>query len=185
MVDERLSVLGIDGSPGPTGKTYAALEATLLACSQRGTATSIVRLQAVEDYGDVIGHMGRADAIVFGAPVYRGSFAWPLKVLLDQTTRDRHDDGPAVLRGKAVAIVLTSGSAHHFLAVNDLRNVLAGFFAAHVVPPGLAIPADAFDAIRHLNECFSKLAQMQGAALVELAGALRASDTLRTLEPQI
>ena len=103
--------------------------------------------------------MHRADALVIGSPVYRGSFAWPLKVLFDETTRGRYNDGPSVLRGKAIAIVMTTGSPHHFLALNDLRNVLAGFFAAHVVPPGLSIPASGYGSENFLTEAYAGEAQ--------------------------
>jgi FMN reductase len=36
-----------------------------------------------------------------------------------------------------VAVVLTGASHHHFLAVDGLRDVLAGFFAVQVVSPSL------------------------------------------------
>lgn len=184
-VERTVSVFAVDASPAPPGKTYAALEAVLASCARAGAATSIDRLHAVDDYGDVVGGMLAADAIVLGSPTYRASCAWPLKVLLDRTTRDVYGDGPAVLRGKAVATVMTSASPHHFLAVDDVRSVLAGFFAAHVVPPGLSIPAAGFGAQNELAEGYARTADALGRALVELALALRSSPALRAMEPQV
>jgi FMN reductase len=88
------------------------------------------------------------------------------------------------LRGKAVAIVATGATLHHFLALDDLRNVLASFFAAHVVPPGLYVPRDGFGDAGELIEPYARHARLQGEALAELQEALAASSALRALTPQ-
>jgi FMN reductase len=80
--------------------------------------------------------------------------------------------------------VTTSASLHHFLALNDLRNVLANFFASHVVPPGLHVPHEGFVDDARLVESFAGLAASQGKALVEMIVAMRESPTLRGLMPQ-
>ena len=49
----------------------------------------------------------------------------------------------APLQGKRV-VVDTGASLLHFLTLNDFRNVLAGFFASHVIPPGGFVPRAAF-----------------------------------------
>lgn len=132
----------------------------------------------------VVDAVAQADAVVVGSPIYRASFAGPLKGLLDSLPRGMWGEDRAPLQGKAVVIVATGASLHHFLALNDLRNVLAGFFAAHVVPPGLYVPSDGFDADGCLALPYAEAAAVQGQALRELAAALAGSRVLRGLTPQ-
>jgi FMN reductase len=94
------------------------------------------------------------------------------------------DPPESPLSGKAVAIVYTGASLHPFLALDSLRSVLAGFFAAHVLPPGLYVPREGFDDDLALRAAYSEPARLQGAALVELTHALRRSSVLRSLRPQ-
>jgi FMN reductase len=122
--------------------------------------------------------------VILASPVYRASFATPLKQLLDAIPRAGTDPPESPLTAKAVAVVYTGASLHHFLAVDSLRGVLAGFFAAHVVPPGLYVPRAGFDEDLDLVEPYARQAHLQGAALVELAHALRRSPVLRSLRPQ-
>jgi FMN reductase len=132
----------------------------------------------------VIEAVAQADAVVFGSPIYRASFAEPLKRLLDSLPRGMWGEDRAPIKGKAVVIVATGASLHHFLALNDLRNVLAGFFAAHVVPPGLYVPHDGFGADGCLASPYAEAAAAQGQAVRELAAALADSRVLRELTPQ-
>ena len=71
-------------------------------------------------------------------------------------------------------MVLTGATPHHYLAVDSLRDVLAGFFAAQVLSPGLYLDHSGY---------------VDGSALTdaarELAAAVRGSATLRGLEPQV
>jgi len=90
----------------------------------------------------------------------------------------------APLRARAVAVVVTGASLHHFLAVDALRNVLAGFFSAFVVPPGLYVPHEGFDDSGVLLDEWSVAASLQGRALVELARAITASPSLLAVAPQ-
>lgn len=180
-----MNILGIDGSPGGGGRTAHVVTAVLNGASISGADTSFVRLSENRDYSEVIARMEAADGIVLGSPVYRASFAWPLKVLLDQITRGLFEDGPSVLQGKAVAIVMSGGTMHHFLGLNDLRNVLGGFFAAHVIPPGLYVSSEGFIDEGQLSGSFAGEAQRQGQALNELAEALSNSVVLKTLVPQV
>lgn len=183
-------ILGIDGSPIGSGRTLAALQVVLRAAEETGAETEVRSLAGAESDTavllDVIAALATADAAVVGSPVYRASYAAPLKLLLDRLPRGMWRETEAPLQGKAVAVVLTGASWHHFLAVNELRNVLAGFFAAHVVPPGLYLPREGFvsDGSAVLEPSYVERASLQGRALVELATALRASTALAQLTPQ-
>ncbi len=81
---------------------------------------------------------------------------------------------------------LTGASDHHFLAIENVRGVLGGFFGAQLLSPGLYLPAAAFDeqGSALLDEPW-QLAHLHGRALVELAGAVRGSTWLRELRPLV
>jgi FMN reductase len=180
-------VTAVDGSPTGQGRTSAAVEAVLRGVASDGVETRVVGLAqpdgswAIEPALDAI---RAADAFVFATPVYRASLAAPLKALLDRLPRGMWGETEAPLQGRAVGIVATGASFHHFLALDDLRSVLAGFFAAHVVPPGLYVPRDGYDDEGGLRDEYEALATQQGVALVELARALEISKVLRVLAPQ-
>jgi FMN reductase len=176
-------VVLLDGSPVGGGRTHGVLEA-LARATEAASATTEIRRLASETIPEVLAAIEGASAVVFGSPVYRASYASPVKLLLDNLPRGMWGETGAPLKGRAVAIVLTGASLHHFLALDALRNVLAGFFAAHVVPPGLYVPPDGFTGDRRLTPTYEALATMQGLALVELAEALRQSTTLKELVPQ-
>jgi FMN reductase len=168
-------LVAIDGSPVGNGKTATVLRAVADTDPLTLVETTIdAAIGAVED----------AHAVVLGSPVYRASFAHPLKLFLDQLPRGMWGESTAPLQGKAVCIVATGASLHHFLALNDLRNVLSGFFAAHVVPPGLYVPREGFGEDGTLLDPYASQAALQSEAVRELAGFLAASTTLRRLGPQ-
>jgi len=182
-----IHILTIDGSPSGGGRTRTALRAVLAAAQAagaQGSEHSLASNAPSTASDELVVQMNAADAFVIGSPIYRASYASPLKVLLDSLPRGMWGETDAPLRGKAVVIVATGASLHHFLALNDFRNVLAGFFAAHVVPPGLYVPRDGFADDGALKEPYLGQAALQGQALVELALALKASAALRQLAPQ-
>jgi FMN reductase len=175
MLGPVSTVVAIDGSPVGGGRTATVLRAVA------GTDALSV---AGDGIGAVVDAVEQADAVVLGSPIYRASFAHPLKHLLDELPRGMWGETRAPLRGKAVSIVATGATLHHFLALDDLRNVLAGFFAAHVVPPGLYVPRDGFGDDGTLLEPYAEQAGLQADALREFAQALGASTALRRLTPQ-
>jgi FMN reductase len=183
---EPLRLLAIDGSPTGGGRTLTVLREVLAAAQQAGAQTSerSLAITTPEALDEVIAEANQAHGLVIGSPIYRASFAGPLKQLLDRTPRGMWGETEAPLQGKPVVIVATGASLHHFLALNDFRNVLSNFFAAHVLPPGLYVPREAFAPDDSLAEPYATQSALQGQALVELATLLRQSTTLRTLTPQ-
>jgi FMN reductase len=179
-----VTVLGLVASPHGSARTALAVRAVLDGASAAGATTS--QLTLVEhDRGDVLRAMADADAVVFGSPVYRATYSGLLKELLESTQRGRYGEETAPLRGTAAAVVLTGATPHHFLAVNSLRDVLAGFFAAQVLSPGLYLDHSAYVDGGALTDGSSGIAAAHGQALVELAAAVRGSTALRALEPQV
>lgn len=179
-----MRIVAVDGSPTGAGKTRSVIEHVVNAVGTTHDVT-IVELGAEGGWAidEALETINGGEAFVFGTPIYRASLAAPLKALLDRLPRGMWGETEEPLRGRAVAIVATGASFHHFLALNDLRNILSAFFAAHVVPPGLYVPRDGFDAEK-LTEDYADLAAKQGTALLELATLLAESNTLRLLNPQ-
>lgn len=178
-----MRVLAIDGSPTGGGRTYTVLQAVLGSVKNEGADVTLFSL--ADGIDPVFEAVRGADAFVLGSPIYRASYTSELKAFLDRLPRGMWGETEAPMQGRAVAIVATGASFHHFLALNDFRNVLSGFFAAHVVPPGLYVPREGFDeSATDLTPEYVDLATLQGRALVEQARALETSNVLRALKPQ-
>ncbi len=180
-------ILAVDGSPTGGGRTRSALDAVAAAAGAAGGAVETLELgnSDEESLEAVVGRLPMVEAVILASPVFRAGFATPLKRLLDAIPRTSSGGFPdSPLSGKAVAAVYTGASLHHFLALDGLRNVLAGFFAAHVLPPGLYVPRDGFGEALELVEPYAQAARLQGEGLVELALALRRSTVLPSLRPQ-
>jgi FMN reductase len=184
MTDTPVTVLGVIASPHGSARTALAVDAVLDGARAAGATCN--RLALVEhDRAEVLQAMADADAVVLGSPVYRATYTSLLKELLEATERGRYGEATAPLRGTATAVVLTGATAHHYLAVDSLRSVLAGFFAAQVLSPGLYLDHSGYVDGSALTDAARELAGTHGRALVELAAAVRGSAALRGLEPQV
>jgi len=182
-----VNVLAVDGSPTGSGRTGAVLAEVLAGAEELGTRTSVLSLAEADGDGELeaaVEAIAAADCFVFGSPVYRGSFATPLKRLLDVLPRGMWGETQAPITARAVAIVMTGATWHHYLGLQDLRNVLAGFFGAHVLTPGLYVPAEGFDAAKRPLEDVAAQARLQGRALAELGAAIAGGSALRAIRPQ-
>jgi FMN reductase len=177
-----ITILAVDGSPTGGGRTRTAIDAVARAGEPFGARVETIALAEPEGPDRALQAVESADAVVFGAPVYRAAAAAPLKQLLDLIPRDNLERR-SPLAAKPVAIVQTGASLHHFLALDGLRNVLAGFFAAHVIAPGLFVPRDGFGELG-LLEPYAAQARAQGEALVELTLAVNAGVALAAVRPQ-
>jgi FMN reductase len=177
-------ILGIAGGPDAGGRTSTAISGVLDGARTAGASTSLVELSATP-VPEVIAAIAAADAVVLGSPVYRATYSALLKDLLERTERGKWGETSAPLQGKAAAIVLTGASGHHYLALNDLRGVLAGFFAVQVLSPGLYFDHAGYVDRSTLTEPSAALAAAHGAALADLATAVRSSKALSTVTPQI
>lgn len=177
-----LTLVGIAAGPEAGGRTSTAIAGVLAGAS--GAATSVLELSQTP-VPEVIAALEEADGFVLGSPVYRATYTASLKNLLERTERGKWGETSAPLQGKVAAIVLTGASGHHFLALNDLRAVLASFFAVQVLSPGLYLDHSGYVDRSTLTEASAALAAAHGAALTELTTAVRASATLRGVTPQI
>jgi FMN reductase len=180
-------VLGIDCSPSGPGRTGNALETVLEGAATAGAETALVHLggEAATAVDEALERMLAADAFVFGSPIYRATFATPFKALVDATPRGMWGETEAPLTGRAVAVVATGASAHHFLGLRGMRDLLVEFFAAQVVSPGLYVEQADFAEDHSLLPPVADRARLQGTALVELATAIAAGRALGAVEPQV
>jgi FMN reductase len=178
------TIIGIAGGPEAGGRTSTAVAGVLAGAAERGAKTELLELSRT-DQAEVIAAMEAADAVVLGSPVYRATYSALLKGLLEKTERGTWGETTAPLQGKAAAIVLTGATGHHFLAVNDLRDVLAGFFAVQVLAPGLYLDHSAYVDRGTLTDDNIALTAAHGAALLDLTVAVRASEALGALRPQV
>lgn len=179
-----MRVLGLAGGPEAGGRTSTATAAVLAGAASLGATTELLELGGTDGPG-AAALLDAADAIVVASPVYRATYSSLLKGVLEATERGKWGESTAPLRGKTAAIVMTGASPHHFLALGDLRNVLAGFFAVQVLSPGLYLDHSAYVDRSTLTEESSALCATHGAALVDLATAVRASKALGALTPQV
>jgi FMN reductase len=179
-----MKVVAVDGSPAGSGRTETALRAVLDGAAALGAETDLRSLADPAAYAEVRTALAQADAVVFGSPVYRASFAFPLKTFLDELPRGMWGETDEPIRAKATGIVLTGASWHHYLALDDLRGILGGFFAAHVLSPGLYVPNELFDEAKELLDQAREPAELTGAGLVELAQAIAGSQALLAIKPQ-
>jgi len=69
----------------------------------------------------------RAEAIIIGTPIFQASIPGSLKNVFDLLPVD-------ALREKVVSIVVTAGSAKHYLIVEQQLKPILSYMKAHIVP---------------------------------------------------
>ncbi|MEJ2871000.1 NAD(P)H-dependent oxidoreductase [Actinomycetospora sp. OC33-EN08] len=176
----RHTVLGLGGSPNAGGRSSTALVAFLDAT---GLTTTVIELGDGPDPEEVQRAIEAADGVVIATPTYRARSSGLVKALLENTQRGAAGEERAPLRGKATAILHTGNAAEHFLAVDDLRSVLAGFFAAQVLSPGLFLHGGHFGPDGDLGDEARALVAAHGRAFGEFTAAVRASPAVTALAP--
>jgi MsuE subfamily FMN reductase len=185
-----LTILAINGSlTPPPSRTRALLDAALEGAR---AAEPTLRAEVLElrdfnlefcdgrpteqynaDTRRALALVEAADAYLVATPIYRASYTGALKNFFDLIPNDPHGSDP--LRGKAVGLIASGGSDHHFLVIEHQLRPLLGFFGAQTLARGIyAAPRD-FDADKRPQG--SALAQLGrlGGELVALARLLRDS----------
>lgn len=173
-----MKILGIDGSPHGPGKTAKVVGHVLEGAASRGAAVDLITCGAP----DAVDRIAEADAVVFGSPTYRASHSSALRALLEKMDRD---GAKAPLLATPAAVVMTGGSTAHFLGTEDLAGVLRGFFGTQVLAPSLYFHPQHFDSEGDAVPGAVEQCRTHGAALWELAAAVRNSAALRSLKPLI
>lgn len=141
-----MNILGISGSLSRQSKTELVIRKALEYASVKGESvkTDLISLsdenlvfcdgrnpdQYEGDTRTVLDKIVRADALIVGSPIYRGTYSGAFKNLFDLIPND-------ALKGKVVGIVATGGSDHHFLAIEHQFKPLFGYFNAYTIPGGV------------------------------------------------
>lgn len=169
-------VLGVDGSPRGAGKTACVIRAVLDGAADRGANVNLIR----HDAADIVSRIADSDAVVFGSPTYRASHSAAMRVLLEAIDREGAE---APLLATPALVVMTGGSPSHFLGTEDLASTLRVFFGIQVLSPSLYFDPQHFDDDGRTTEETAERCRTHGAALWELAAAVRNSVALRALRP--
>ena len=183
-----IRLLGVSGSPRSRSKTLLAIQEAVEHVRAAVPTVSAEALNLCDwnlqfcdgrdpslytgDTRRVIDAVVEADALIFGTPVYRGSYTAVLKNLFDLLPND-------ALRGKPVGLVATGGTDHHYLAIEHELKPLMGFFDAYVVPgsvyvnnqhyaEGALVADDALGNLRRLGVGVVEFAQRIPRDLVEV-----------------
>ncbi len=180
-----MRILALVGSPNEGGRTLTAVRGMLVGAEEAGASSTVLELAGNPELADVQDAMEGADGIIFASPTYRARASASLKQVLEVTQRGLYGEDRAPLQGKAAAVVQTGASPHHFLGLDDLRSVLAGFFAAQVLAPGLYLEQADYADRETLGDDAAAIAAAHGRALVALAEAVRSSEYLTALQPQV
>lgn len=175
-----LSLLGLVGSPNAGGRSSTALAAFLDAT---GLPSTVVELGGGPDPEDLQRAVEAADGVVLATPTYRARSSGLIKAFLENTQRGAEGEQRAPLRGKATAILHTGNAAEHFLAVDDLRSILAGFFAAQVLSPGLFLHGGHYGPDGELSAEALELVAAHGRAFGQFTEAVRSAPAVTALAP--
>jgi FMN reductase len=180
-----MNIVALLGSPNAAGRTRTVADAITSGVTAADGRVEVIALAGEPGPEPIIEACDRADGLIVGCPVYRGGMAYPLKTLLDRMPRGMWGETTAPLLGKPVGIYMTGASHHHYLAVDELRRVLCGFFASQVLAPGLYFCTADFGDDGGLSDEAAATAAGYGEALVAFGVAVRGSKAVQALRPQV
>jgi FMN reductase len=196
-----MRIVGIVGSPNAQGATASLVDAVVARAASAGpceTDTIVLSefdlgfadgTRAEAQSGDtraVLARIEAGDAFVLGTPIYRASYSGALKNLLDLVSRGSWDGLARPFEAKAVGVVATGASAHHFLGLEPLIALLVNFFSAYVVPPGLYATSDQVDATGDVRDPdIARRTEDLADELLALTQAIGRHESLRRPTPQI
>jgi NAD(P)H-dependent FMN reductase len=172
-------IYGVAGGIGSSWHTRALVQAVLDAAAADGAETELLDLsqtpidfaanKAAEEYSPATQHAlevaGRADAFVFGSPIYRATYTGVLKNFFDLMPVE-------AMLGKVAALVATGASFHHFLALDLSFRPIMTFFNMHTVPGALYASREQFAPEQQLGDQLKEQATDLGRDLVYMTRQL-------------
>jgi NAD(P)H-dependent FMN reductase len=170
-------LLGLSGGLRPRSKTLLAVTRAVefAQAADPELETEVVNVRELDmefcdgregpyegDTGALVDKIVRADALIMGTPMYRGSYTGVLKNVLDVIPND-------ALVGKPVGWIATGGTDHHFLAIDqELKPVLGGF-RAYPIPGGVYANNDHYSDDALIDEGVIERLDELAQAVVEFA----------------
>lgn len=178
LSSNRLSVVGVSGSPSASSKSRRLLEDVFAALGESGAATTLVDLAALPadallgrrasaDVQQALASVASADIVVVSTPVYRATYSGLLKVFCDLFA-------PGALVGKVALPIATGGSPAHALCIDHGLRPLLASVGAVVVAAGI-YGTDAEFADRVPNAEVLGRVRLAADEAVALAEGLRAA----------
>jgi FMN reductase len=171
-------LLALSGGLRPRSKTLLAVEQAVAfaRAASRSLEAELVNLRDLDlqicdgregpydgDTGELVDKIVRADALIMGTPMYRGSYTGLLKNVLDVLPND-------ALEGKPVGWIATGGTDHHFLAIeHELKPVIGGF-RAYAIPGAVYANNDHYSDDALVDEGVLERLDELARAVVEFAG---------------
>jgi len=176
-----MKLLGVSGGPKHSSKTQLVVKGVLdyALTHDSSTEVEVINVSDLEvqfcdarnpsDYeGDsklLINKIIDADALVFGSPIYRGTYTGILKNVFDLIPNE-------AMIGKPVGLVATGGSDHHYLALEHELKPILGFFLAIVVPGTIYANNNDFSEGEIISEELKTRMSELGASIVNLHNLL-------------
>jgi NAD(P)H-dependent FMN reductase len=177
----RLKLVAIIGSAVHSGKTRTAAEMAVSGAiaSDPNTTVDIVDLaqhrvsvldgRPPEAYEDdtvnVIARVGSGTVFLIATPIYRGTYTGALKNLIDHLPLETFEN-------KAVGLLATGATVHHYLAIDYQFRGLMAWFNAYVLPGCVYLDSAAFSGGELANEVSIAQLKQLGNSLVTLANRL-------------
>jgi FMN reductase len=137
-----------------------------------GLGAAFSRSELTPSAAAVIEAVEKADALIVGTPVYKGSYTGLFKHLIDFID-------PDALAGKPVVLTATGGGLRHALVLEHQLRPLFGFFTAQTLPIG--VYASDQDFLGGVITDPVTIERIKGAA-GQLGDALDALSARRTLQ---
>jgi FMN reductase len=192
-------LLGIVGSISSPSNTRAAVEVALEAAeAEFGVSTRVLHLadykidtadgrkleQYSGDTADALDQIINSKAYIIGTPVYRGSYSGLLKNLFDLIPRGKWQSDKAPLENRAVGLIATGATAHHYLSIAQELGPVLNFFGSHLVGSGVYAESSHFKDNKLTDDDIRQRLATLGKATVELSLAVEKSQFLSELGPQ-
>lgn len=176
----------INGSAAPSGRTRLALMRVADAAKEAEPSLeiSVVNLaedivgiadqkkpeECEDDTADVLDRIAKGDCFVIGSPIYRGSFTGALKNLLDRVPLDS-------MEGKAVALVATGASDHHYLAIDMAMKPVLAWYNAFLLPGSVYLNGADYNEGEIVNPKVEEYLSTLGKALIDVCNQLAPTNT--------
>ncbi|SED97497.1 CE1759 family FMN reductase [Ruania alba] len=153
QTDEAIQVVAVNGGVGFPSSTRSLTDALVreVAASAPGVSTRTIDVRDLASdiaeatvmglgsatLDESLRAVERADLVVAGTPVFRGSYAGLFKGFWDLVD-------PVAMRGKPVLLAATGGSSRHQLMIDQAMRPLFAYFGALVVPTAVYAAKDDF-----------------------------------------
>lgn len=192
-------ILGIVGSVSQPSNTRSAIEVALQAATDEFDAkTEILHLaeytletadgrkldQYTGDTSKALDLIINSNAFIIGTPVYRGTYSGVLKNLFDLIPRGMWQADEAPLADRAVGLVATGATDHHFLSISQELGPILNFFGSYPVGSGVYANASHFKKYEVDDSGIRERLENLGKATFELSQAIEQSVFLSDIGPQ-